>query len=158
MNCGAGHRGAITVDYDTVLVPTDGSDEVDRALGHALRIAVDHDAALHALYVVDGRILRAAGEDRESVATDLRRRGEGAVAAVADRVGAAGVETVTAVREGTPDVAIRDYAADVDADVVVMAPHGRTGRERLRSLGSVTERVVTDAERPVFVVGAERES
>jgi len=147
----------MTVDYDTVLVPTDGSDEVSRALGHALRTATDHDATVHALYVVDGRMLRAAGDERETVAADLHGRGEDAVAAVAERAGEAGVEAVTAIREGTPDVAIRDYAADVDADVVVMAPHGRTGRERLRSLGSVTERVVTDAERPVLVVGGPRE-
>jgi nucleotide-binding universal stress UspA family protein len=140
------------VDYDTVLVPTDGSDEVDRALDHALRLATDHGATVHALYVVDARVLRAAGEGRESVAADLHERGAAAVDRVATRTGEAGVETVTAVREGTPDVAIRDYADEVGADVVVMAPRGLTGRDRLRSLGSVTERVVTDADRPVLVV------
>jgi nucleotide-binding universal stress UspA family protein len=143
----------MAVDYQTVLVPTDGSDAVDRALDHALRIAADHGATVHGLYVVDGRVLAAAGDGRDSVAADLRAEGERAVAAVADRAAAAGVEATTAVREGTPDVAIRDYAAEADADVVVMAPHGRTGRERLRSLGSVTERVVSGADRPVLVAG-----
>jgi nucleotide-binding universal stress UspA family protein len=153
LKCAAADRSGVTADYDTVLVPTDGSDEVDRALDHALRLATDHGATVHALYVVDGRVLRAAGEERESVAADLHGRGTAAVERVATRAGEAGVETVTAVREGTPDVAIRAYAAEVDADLVVMAPRGLTGRDRLRSLGSVTERVVTDADRPVLVVG-----
>lgn len=145
----------MTVDYGTVLVPTDGSEEVDRALDHALRIAADHDAAVHALFVVDGRVLKAAREDRESVAADLRTQGEDAVGRVAERAAEAGVEVATAVREGTPDVTIRSYADEVDADVVVMAPRGLTGRDRLQSLGSVTERVVTGAARPVLVVGGE---
>ena len=147
----------MTVDYGTILVPTDGSDAVDRALDHALGLADDHGATVHALYVVDGRVLRAASGGRESAATDLRETGDRAVEHVADRAGAAGVESVTAVREGTPDVVIQDYAAKAAADVVVMAPHGRTGRDRLRSLGSVTERVVNDADRPVFVVGGPAE-
>jgi nucleotide-binding universal stress UspA family protein len=143
----------VTTNYETVLVPTDGSEEVDRALEHALRLATDHDATVHALYVVDGRVLKAASGDRESVAADLHGQGEDAVGRVAARAADAGVDCVTAVREGTPDVTIRAYAAEVDADVVVMAPRGLTGRDRLRSLGSVTERVVTSAERPVLVVG-----
>jgi nucleotide-binding universal stress UspA family protein len=147
----------MTADYKTVLVPTDGSDEVDRALEHALRIATDHGATVHALYVVDGRVLKAASEDRESVAADLHRQGKDAVGRVAARATDAGVDCITTVREGTPDVTIRDYADEVNADVVVMAPRGLTGRDRLRSLGSVTERVVTSAERPVFVVGGGRE-
>ena len=145
----------MTADYRTVLVPTDGSEEVDRALSHALRIATDHDATVHALYVVDGRVLKAASEDRESVANDLRAQGDAAVQRVAERAAEAGVECTPVVREGTPDVTIRDYADEVGADVVVMAPRGLTGRDRLRSLGSVTERVVGSADRPVFVVGGE---
>lgn len=142
-------------DYETILVPTDGSDEVDRALSHALRLATDHGATVHALYVVDGRVLKAASENRESVAADLRGRGEDAVDRVRARAADAGLDCVAAVREGTPDVAIREYADEVGADVVVMAPRGLSGRDRLQSLGSVTERVVEAAARPVFVVGGE---
>ena len=143
------------VDYQTVLVPTDGSDEVDRALNHALRIATDHGAVVHALYVVDTRVLKAASGNRESVAADLRAQGDAAVQHVAERAAEAGVECTPIVREGTPDVAICDYASETMTDVVVMAPRGLTGRDRLRSLGSVTERVVESADRPVFVVGGE---
>ncbi|MFB6159642.1 MAG: universal stress protein [Haloferacaceae archaeon] len=140
-------------EYETILVPTDGSEGIERVLDHALRLARDHDATVHALNVVDQRLVRAAEEEtREEIATDLRERGDRAVAAVEDLAGEEGVAVTTAVREGVPDREIRAYADEVGADVVVLGTHGRTGRDRLASLGSVTERVVTDAERPVFVV------
>lgn len=142
-------------EYDTILVPTDGSEGVARVLDHALRLASDHDATVHALNVVDRRIVRAADSGtRDDVETDLRGRGERAVAEVERAAAEAGVAVTTAVREGVPDREIRTYAADVDADVIVLGTHGRTGRDRLASLGSVSERVVTDAERPVFVIQA----
>ncbi|MFB6080070.1 MAG: universal stress protein [Haloferacaceae archaeon] len=139
-------------EYDRVLVPTDGSEGVDRALDHALRLAADHDATVHALSVVDRRLTRAADEDHEAMRERLRERSEEAVAAVADRAEEAGLATATAVREGVPDKTIVDYAAETDADVVVIGTYGRTGRDRLANLGSVTERVVENADRPVFVV------
>jgi nucleotide-binding universal stress UspA family protein len=51
---------------------------------------------------------------------------------------------------------ILDYAAQIEADLVVIGTHGRTGFERLM-LGSVTEKVVRKARCPVLTVprGAE---
>jgi nucleotide-binding universal stress UspA family protein len=37
-------------------------------------------------------------------------------------------------------------------DVIAMGTHGRTGRDRLANLGSVTERVVENAAIPALVV------
>lgn len=142
-------------EYDRVLVPTDGNDGVDRALDHALGLAADHDATVYALSVIDRRVTRAADDAREAVLDRLRDRSEDAVAAVADRAADEGLAVETAVREGVPDKTIVDYAAEVDADVVVIGTYGRTGRDRLANLGSVTERVVENADRPVFVIPVE---
>lgn len=60
--------------------------------------------------------------------------------------------TTTAIRDGVPHRVILDYADEHGADVVVMGTHGRTGRDKLTSLGSVTERVIENAKRPVLVV------
>ncbi|SDZ75708.1 Nucleotide-binding universal stress protein, UspA family [Haloplanus vescus] len=138
--------------YDSILVPTDGSEGVDRTLEHALEMARNHDATIHALYVVDRRFELAADEDREDLIAELTERGEEAVAAVAAAAGEAGVDAVTAVREGIPYKAILGYADEADIDVITMGTHGRTGRDRLAHLGSVTERVVENATVPVFVV------
>ncbi|MFB6305230.1 MAG: universal stress protein [Haloferacaceae archaeon] len=139
-------------EYERVLVPTDGSEGVDRTLDHAVRLATDHGATVHALSVVDRRLAHAADDARDEVLDRLHDRAEGAVRAVADRVEDAGLSLETAVREGVPDKEIVSYAAETDADVVVIGTHGRTGRDRIANLGSVTERVVQNADRPVFVV------
>ncbi len=139
--------------YDDVLVPTDGSEAVDRALDHAIRLATDHDARIHALYVVDRRIATAnSGDLHDEVVADLESQGEDAVAAVADRAEAAGLPVETIVRHGTPDKEIVTYAEEADVDVIVMSPEGKSPRERIRSLGSVSERVADDAPVPVFLI------
>jgi nucleotide-binding universal stress UspA family protein len=138
--------------YDHVLVPTDGSEGVDRTLEHALELARNHDATIHALYVVDRRFELAADEDREDLVERLTERGQAAVAAVAERAEDAGVDVVTDVREGVPYKTILEYATEADVDVIAMGTHGRTGRDRLAHLGSVTDRVVENATVPVFVV------
>jgi nucleotide-binding universal stress UspA family protein len=139
--------------YETLLVPTDGSETVDRTLPHALSLAADHDATLHALYVVDQRVVRASSDElRRDVRTDLERQGEAAVEAVAERASEAGVAVETAVRHGTPDKEIVDYAAEADADVVVIGPHGKSPRRKVEGLGSVSDRVVADAPTSVFLV------
>jgi len=138
--------------YDAILVPTDGSEGVDRTLEHAVEMARRYDATLHALYVVDRRFELAADEDREDLIEQLIERGEEAVTAVAEAAEDAGVDAVTGVREGIPYKTILDYAAEADVDVIAMGTHGRTGRDRLAHLGSVTDRVVKNAAVPVFVV------
>ncbi|MFB6281781.1 MAG: universal stress protein [Haloferacaceae archaeon] len=139
-------------NYDRVLVPTDGNDGVERALDHALRLADDHGATVHALSVVDRRLTRAAADAREEVADRLRERSAAAVADVAAAVEDAGLTAETEVREGVPDKAIVEYADEVGIDLIVIGTYGRTGRDRLANLGSVTERVVENADRPVLVV------
>lgn len=142
--------------YDDILVPTDGSDGVDRTLDHALDLAKNHDATVHALYVVDRRLYFAADdEDRESVRDRLEADGAEAVERIRERAESVGVDCVTDVHEGYPDRDIVDYATEQNVDVIVMGTHGRTGRDRLAHLGSVTERVVENAGCPVFVIHVE---
>ena len=139
--------------YDDLLVPTDGSEAVDRALDHAIRLATDHDATVHALYVVDRRIATASSGDlHDEVVADLEAQGESAVAAVADRAADAGLDVETHVVEGTPDTEIVGYADERDVDVIVLSPEGKSPRERIQSLGSVSDRVAADANVPVFLI------
>ena len=139
--------------YDDVLIPTDGSDTVPETLAHGLEIASNHDATVHALYVVDTRVTSAADDDtRDGLKASLESEGEVAVADVADRAEEGGLETVTTVLEGTPSKTILDYADDEDIDLVVIGTRGKSPREKVTSLGSVSERVVDNASVPVFVV------
>jgi nucleotide-binding universal stress UspA family protein len=139
--------------YDDVLVPTDGSDTIDETLDHALPIAADNDATVHALYVVDSRVTAAAGggsgTDPEQ---SLREEGRAAVAAVEERATDAGLESVGDVRSGTPAKTILEYADEAGIDLIVIGTRGKSPREKVASMGSVSERVVDNAEVPVFVV------
>jgi nucleotide-binding universal stress UspA family protein len=139
--------------YDRILVPTDGSDGTARTFDHALSIAADNDATLHVLYVVDRRLILAADEDtQDEVVASLEEDGEEALADARDRAEESDVAVVTESRQGIPHKEIVEYADAEGIDLIAMGTHGRTGRERAAALGSVTERVVETADRPVLVV------
>jgi nucleotide-binding universal stress UspA family protein len=142
--------------YDSVLVATDGSSGTTETLAHATSIARDNDAALHGLYVVDKRLYLAADKaNQDEVRQSLEEEGEVALDDIAVGGEEAGVEVVTNMEEGIPHKTITDYAEREDIDLIVMGTHGRTGRDRVANLGSVTERVVQSAPVPVLVVHIE---
>ena len=138
--------------YDTILVPTDGSDGTAAVLEHALSIA-DDDATVHGLYVMDRRRYTAApDEETEAVKAALRAEGEQALAFQRETVADAGVTVETALRDGIPHRTILEYAGEHDVDLIVIGTHGRTGPDRLVTLGSTTDRVVKNGDVPVLVV------
>lgn len=139
--------------YDTILIPTDGSETVSEAVSHALPIALDNDATVHALYVVDSRVTAAADRDvRDELRETLERDGHEAVDDVAQQAADEELETVTALTTGTPWKGILDYVDENDIDLIVIGSHGKSPREKITSMGSVSERVVDGAEIPVLVV------
>jgi nucleotide-binding universal stress UspA family protein len=142
--------------YDSVLVATDGSSGTTETLAHAASIARDNDATLHGLYVVDKRLYLAADKaNQDEVRQSLEEEGEVALDDIAVGGEESGVEVVTTMAEGIPHKTITDYAEQEDIDLIVMGTHGRTGRDRVANLGSVTERVVQSAPVPVLVVHIE---
>ena len=139
--------------YDNVLVATDGSSGTTETLSHAVSIARDNDAVLHGLYVVDRRLVLAAEKDtQEDVRQSLEEEGQVALDDINVGGVEAGLEIETRMEEGIPHKAIVDYADEQGVDLVVMGTHGRTGRDRVANLGSVTERVVESSPVPVLVV------
>jgi nucleotide-binding universal stress UspA family protein len=138
--------------YDTILVPTDGSDGAAAAAAHAVDLAKIHGATVHALYVVDVRMSPiSANMDHDEVIELVDESGDRPTAAVLDRAERAGVPTVEAIRLGVPHRIIREYAEGEGIDLVVMGTHGRTGIEHAL-VGSVTERVVRTLDVPVLTI------
>jgi nucleotide-binding universal stress UspA family protein len=139
--------------YDDILVPTDGSDGTEQTLDHAVEIARNHGATLHLLSVIDRRVYLAAEEDeRETVMDQLRGDAEDAIEQARDRLDETELDVTTEVTDGTPHKEILAYGEEADVDLIAIGTHGRTARDRLENLGSVTERVVEDADRTVLVV------
>jgi len=143
--------------YERILVPTDGSEGANAAADHAIDIARQYDATLHALHVIDVRMSPLSTEmDRESALQLLDQSGERPTAPVLDRAEEAGVPATEAIRLGVPPETVLEYVDENDIDLVVMGTHGRTGLERTL-LGSTTERVVRTADVPVLTVHLDRE-
>jgi nucleotide-binding universal stress UspA family protein len=127
------------MDYTHVLVPLDGSDLAERALGHASAIAGRFGAAL-VLYSQTDKEERAA--DREGYLSDVAARLDGGE--VSTRVDGA----------PTPAKGIEQAAAELGSTLLCMSSHGRGGiGEAL--LGSVAEDVLRRIADPVVLVGPE---
>jgi nucleotide-binding universal stress UspA family protein len=140
--------------YDRILLPTDGSAGMSSAIEQCLHQARQHDATVHALYVVDVRAyVMLPEETRDRVRELLAAEGERAMAALQESFDDAGVDLRTEIREGVPHEEILGYADDHDVDLVVMGTHGQSGASN-RIVGSVAEEVVRNATTPVLTVRA----
>lgn len=139
--------------YDHILVPTDGSTGVERAVNHAVDLAAAHSATLHALYVVNTASYSSMPMETswEHVRDMLGEEGEAAIERVRELAEAAAVPVEAVVVDGSPSKEIVQYAEREDCDLVVMGTHGRGGIDRLL-LGSVAERVVRSSDVPVLTV------
>lgn len=69
---------------------------------------------------------------------------------VAEHLEGKGVEFKAETRSGEAAFGILEHARETNADVIVMATHGRTGVSHF-FIGSVAERVIRQATRPVLV-------
>ncbi|MEJ2502510.1 MAG: universal stress protein [Gemmatimonadota bacterium] len=139
--------------YGDVMVPLDGSTFSEHALPLAAAIARRAGATLHLALVhtplsveapdaVPFRLLTEwEGQNREREATYLARR--------AKEVEDAGVPVRSHLRDG--DVGEELTALAREADLVVLASHGRGGIERAW-LGSVADELIRHIRPPVLVV------
>ena len=140
--------------FDTIVVATDGSDSVQRAVSVAVDVAARFDAEVHAVYVVDaGEVESSPDTVRDDLRDALDDEGRDAL----DRVSGAAhdrdddLDVTIEVREGRPASEIDAYARSVDADLVAMGTRGRHGENRFL-IGSVAERVVRTCPVPVLTV------
>ncbi len=126
-----------------VLVPMDDSEPARAALDHALEwVPADRVTVVHAVDDLTADYAGIVAEDDEpDFFADAR--------AMAEERGRS-FETAVVEGEGAAE-AILEYAAETDADAIVMGSEGKAGVSRLL-LGSVAEAVTRRAEIPVTIV------
>lgn len=135
--------------FDSLVIATDGSRSVERAVDVALDLGRRFDATVHALFVIDTGDVEAAPEAvRDAFRESLEERGRTAIDEIAAR---APGEVVPVVREGRPPQVICEFARENDVDAVAMGTRGRHGENRFL-VGSVAERVVRACPVPVLTV------
>lgn len=140
---------------DTILVPTDGSPESERALDIAIPLAKALGLSIVMFWCWEGlpdfeetfpeaftqQITEKETADRAEAAAALARR----------RIEPEGVAWEIRSAVGDPGTEIVDLAQQLEARYIAMSTHGRSGLKRWR-LGSVADRVMRHAETDTIIV------
>lgn len=140
-----------TLRLQKILVPLDFSEPSIAAVHYAVALAQRFGAGLHLVHV--------HGDKRDpdnSGAADLMSQYGEMVTFLQTSACSSSNKPVAVwpenchLRRGQPGAEIRATATDIDADLIVIATHGRTGLKHM-VLGSTAERVVQHARCPVLV-------
>lgn len=139
-----------------ILVPVDFSNSSRTAASYAAKLAEPLGAEVILLHVIANieeveELLKTRGDaiDWSTARDDAAKVAESLLQTLAVAVG--DIDTRRIVREGAPAQVTSDTAREVDADLVVVGSHGRTGLRRAL-LGSIAERIVRLSPVPVLVV------
>lgn len=137
------------------LVATDGSEESDRAVEHAARDAVAHDADLVVVHVVASESASerrgpADGDDPTERGRRVLERARSLAADVADDHGTE-LSVEVELRNGRPASAIHEYAEELDADGLYLG-HRVLPAQREAVVGSVAKDLLDTATVPVTIV------
>jgi nucleotide-binding universal stress UspA family protein len=142
-------------DITRILCPVDLSELSRHALDHARAIAGWYGARITVLHVYGPQEIPAFTTDVPATATlpvpidplDLQEQ----VRRFCDGGPANAIGLDILVEEGSPAKVIVRAAKDIEADLLVLATHGRSGFDRF-VLGSVTEKVLRTTPVPVLTV------
>lgn len=135
---------AIEIHLAAIHDPHSAKGRTDHVLSEAPNAAigkVNVTAPLPRLVESHGEAMERKGRESREQLAELARKEIPAAASVTH-----------AVWSEHAAEAINELAAQIDADVIVMATHGRSGISHLLA-GSVTEGVIRNATRPVLVQG-----
>ncbi len=149
----------MTTEKEIVVAAIDQHKGSNRVMARALAVAADTYGVVHLMHVAEPNIANVKPPEDlnapELTGNDLTKLKEFVEHRLADfkktrpdaHVPTVEIHTDT----GDPAEKICAIAADVDADMIVIGTHGRTGIKRLL-IGSVAEKVVRLAGCPVLVV------
>jgi len=141
-----------------ILVPVDFSACSRAALEHAAMLAKSFNATIDLLYVweapafVAPEAMVGAAGTTQTLAQLASDQAEVAMREFATQAREAGIEiAATRVEQGDPAHTIVELAERENYDLIAMGTHGRSGFAHFL-LGSVAEKVVRRAARPVLTV------
>ncbi|MBW8445301.1 MAG: universal stress protein [Arenimonas sp.] len=149
--------------YRHVLLTTDLSDGSRDAMTSYVKLHLADNLPHSMLYVFDAPMLRLTmtsdmtGREKMLYIEDEWRKASTALSAFIASIRLEQIDSLLRYEETTANHEILAAAAEVPADLVVLATHGRRGFERLL-LGSVTEKVLSDSDVDVLAVPPQRSS
>lgn len=147
--------GASPFKLKTILVPVDFSKCSKKALQYALPFAKQFNAAVVLLHVVPRHCTigenSSAGDYELELAMGLRQNAARQLKEVAEEFFPRDLQVRVETCLGAEAIEIAEEAKKLEADLIVISTHGRTGRAHALA-GSVAENLVQLAPCPVLVV------
>ena len=134
--------------WGRILLCVDSSVYSESAFKYALQLGKDYNSALTIMSVVEtnDEFFANAPKAHEQIVLKTRDMLE----SYRNKAEAEGLTADTVLKEGIIYQEITQYAEEVNADVILMAPHSKKGIKKFL-LGSVTERVIGLSTQPVLV-------
>ncbi|MFZ3082515.1 universal stress protein [Rhodoferax ferrireducens] len=142
--------------FKHILVPVDGSPTAQLAVEKAIQLAKAFDSRVSTIFVIDPYPFTGVGTDfaygQAEYLSAATAEANAAVKAAKAAFMDAGVSVEASVIEShTAWRGVVKAAESMQADLIVMGSHGRSGLEKL-VLGSVTQAVLSHTKLPVLVV------
>ena len=95
---------------------------------------------------------RRANPDAMGIDEYCRVVGDKVLSQLKAKVESTGLKCERIFEVGNPAIKIRDIANERKVDMIIVGLHGLHGADRLRSLGSVSRRIIENSSRPIVVV------
>jgi nucleotide-binding universal stress UspA family protein len=146
----------VFIMFKHILVPVDGSSTAQLAVEKAIGLAKAFGGRVTAIFVIDPYPFTGVGTDfaygQAEYLSAATAEANAAIAAAKTAFEGAGVSVDTSVIEAHAAWrGVVQAAESMQADLIVMGSHGRSGLEKL-VLGSVTQAVLSHTRLPVLVV------
>jgi nucleotide-binding universal stress UspA family protein len=126
---------------ERVLVPVDGSAFSEQAIAVITEMFKGHDVKMHLLNVI------------ETPRFANQAQSEGYIRWLGEQITETGGSATWQVTQGNAADQINTISSDQDSNLIAMSTHGRTGLDRF-VIGSVAEKVLQEAERPLLLIPA----
>jgi nucleotide-binding universal stress UspA family protein len=143
------------MEINKVIVPIDFSDYSKKAFGYAIDFSKHFNASITLVYVVEPQIYPADFTMGQvaipNVDANLSEAAEKELLTLIDSTDFDKSKIDYKIRIGQPFHEIIEAAAELDADLIIIATHGHTGVEHLL-FGSTAEKVVRKAPCPVLTL------
>jgi nucleotide-binding universal stress UspA family protein len=138
---------------ERILVPIDFSPPSLKALDEAVEFSRPYEAELIIMFAVERPFYESPllEPDSGALLEHQARAAEEKLEEICKRLGKRGVTCRTLVEFGVAYQAIVDAAKKVNANLIVMSTHGRTGLAHVL-VGSVAERVLQHASCPILLL------
>lgn len=140
-----------------VLVPLDGPTLAEAVLPYVQELAKLAQAEIVFLRVAVNPAMEYSFSDpsiASRIVSDMEAEAKRYLDAITTRVEREGIPTSYLIREGSVAEAILAAADAMEADMIAMSTHGRSGLQRW-VMGSIADRVVRHSPVPVYLIRPE---